>query len=123
MTQSEIAERLGVQQPAVSKMIAKALAERTHPLVDEWRRMEGQRLEDERAAVAELIARAPDDDLKLKGYDRLLRYSDRLSKLYGADLPVKVEVSAPEAESRWQAELAENRAIVAAAEARIRAGG
>ncbi len=126
LTQGEIAERLGVQQPAVSKMIAKALAERTHPLVDQWRAMEGERLEAERDAIAELIATQPDFELKVKGYDRLLRYSDRLSKLYGADLPVKVEVSASsdtEAEKKWAAELAENRAIVAAAEARIKAGG
>lgn len=125
LTYAEITQIPGQPKTAgaVSKRISKALAERVHPMIDEWRSMEAARLEDERAAVAGLIARAGDDELKLKGYDRLIRYSDRLAKLLGADLPVKVEVSGvveSPMEAEHRAMIEEARREVAAREAALK---
>lgn len=125
LTQDQIAARQGITQGAVSKRINKLLAEHSYSGAEEWRKMDGLRLEHERAEIKAIIRRQADDEMKLKGYDRLLRYSDRLAKLYGADLPVKVDMTVTEvseAERELQEIINEARAKTAAEEARIRSG-
>lgn len=95
-SQMQIADQMGVSQTTVYHRLQEAAKRRTDPLVDEWRRTEGARLEFERGEIRKIARDQSDPELKLKAYDRVLRYSDRLAKLYGADLPVKTEVTVVE---------------------------
>jgi DNA-binding Lrp family transcriptional regulator len=81
MSQREIAKQVGVSQPQVSRMIAKALREKRDERVDDLRKIDVERMED----LHNLAWRfAKQGDMTAAGV--ITRLLDRRAKLFGFDV-------------------------------------
>ena len=92
MTYSRIAEALGISKSHAYYRVQNALAAIPAEAVDEYRRLENERL-DQLLEVA--MAKALDPEAKggaLFAIDRVLAIQDRRTKLLGLDAPIRHEV-------------------------------
>jgi len=92
MTYREIGARLGVSHVTAMKWVTEHLADETLPLVDEVRKMEYDRM-------MRIIER--NEEKALEGDDKalnmMLKTSESLRKMLGADMPTKTETTVIEA--------------------------
>jgi len=90
MTYGKIAEAMGCSKSAAYERVQRALAAIPAEAVDEYRRLETDRLD----TLLELAMRKVESEDKgfLFAIDRVLAIMDRRSKLLGLDSPVKHEV-------------------------------
>lgn len=90
-----IADELGyATRGAACNDVARALAERIteqNDAGDQLRELELEHLDVLRRRLGKLIENDADDEVALKAIDRLIKISERRSKLQGLDAPVKVE--------------------------------
>jgi hypothetical protein len=85
LTFAKIAQRLGYANEAgPQKAIDTWLKNLATPLIDEYRKLEGERLDVAQASVWEGVEKGD-----LKCIDRFVRISERRAKLFGLDAPVQ----------------------------------
>ena len=92
MTYSRIAEALGISKSHAYYRVQNALAAIPAEAVDEYRRLENERLD---ALLEVAMAKALDPEAKggaLFAIDRVLAIQDRRTKLLGLDAPIRHEV-------------------------------
>ncbi len=90
-TYQEIADRLGfADRSAARHAVERALAAAVREPAAELRELELMRL-DRLYLVASELLDGDDLDVRLKAVDRLVRISERRSRLLGLDAPTKIE--------------------------------
>jgi len=91
MTYQKIADSLGVTKATAYNRVQRALAAIPAEAVDEYRRLETERL-DSLLEMALEKALDPNNKSSLFAVDRTLAIMDRRAKLLGLDAPVKTEI-------------------------------
>lgn len=90
-TYQEIADRLGFSDRSAARhAVERALAAAVREPAAELRELELMRL-DRLYLVASELLDGDDRDVRLKAVDRLVRISERRSRLLGLDAPTKIE--------------------------------
>ena len=91
-----IAKEMGLSLGTVSNRIKDAIAERVDPLVEEYRAIELEKLEEaERPLWEQVLSENPRDRGRLaRNVEVLIKVSERRSKLVGMDAPEKQEIAA-----------------------------
>ena len=104
-TYQKIADTMGCSKPTAYERVKRALAAIPAEAVEEYRRLEGERLD---TLLEMALKKAQSED---KGFlfaiDRCLAIMDRRAKLYGLDAPIRsqVEVTTYEGGSELDREL------------------
>jgi transcriptional regulator with XRE-family HTH domain len=90
MSYQKIADILGVSKKTAYNRVQRALSAIPAEAVDEFRRVEGERLDFALEAVMEKIQNR--DKSFLFAVDRMLTIMDRRAKMMGLDAPIRTEV-------------------------------
>jgi predicted transcriptional regulator len=88
MTYQKIADQLGVTKQTAYNRVQRALAAIPYEAVEEYRRIEGGRLD----AMLEVALNSVLVDGKVHNIERVIMIMDRRAKMLGLDSPVKMEL-------------------------------